>query len=51
MAENTNEKAPKNYARQVKGHSIVLHILLIFVGVGIFTIPYYTISKGHYWHL
>ena len=46
MAE---EKA--QYVKAKKGHSILLHILLICVGVGFFTIPYYTISKGHYWHL
>lgn len=39
------------YVRQQKGHSLVLHILLIFVGVGMITIPYYSISKNHYWHL
>lgn len=43
-----NDKA--QYVRQQKGHSLVLHILLIFIGVGIFTIPYYSISKNHYWH-
>lgn len=43
-----NDKA--QYVRQQKGHSLIAHILLIFVGVGIFTIPYITISKNHYWH-
>lgn len=38
------------YIRQQKGHSLVKHILLCFVVVGFFTIPYYTISKNHYWH-
>lgn len=38
------------YVRQQKGHSLILHILLIFIGVGMFTIPYYSISKNHYWH-
>lgn len=52
----TNEKeAPKGrdgaqYMRQQKGHSLIKHILLIFVGVGIFTIPYISLSKNHYWH-
>lgn len=32
------------------GHSIILHILLLYVIVGFFTIPYYSISKNHYWH-
>ena len=40
-----------NYVRQQQGHSIIKHILLIFVGVGMFTIPYYSISPNHYWHL
>ena len=50
-------KTPKSTAekpqsvREQKGHSIILHICLIFVGVGIFTIPYISLSKGHYWHL
>lgn len=39
-----------HYVRQQQGHSIIKHILLCFVGVGFFTIPYYTISKNHYWH-
>ena len=38
------------YSRQQKGHSLTKHILLVFVGVGLFTIPYITISKNHYWH-
>ena len=39
------------YVRQ-EGHSILLHLcLLFFCGIGIFTIPYYTLSKRHYWHL
>ena len=43
-----NDKAV--YVRQQKGHSLIAHILLLFVGVGFFTIPYYSISKNHYWH-
>lgn len=39
------------YVREQKGHSIVLHIFLCIVLVGFFTIPYYSISKNHYWHL
>lgn len=38
------------YVRQQQGHSIILHVLLCCVGVGLFTIPYYSISKNHYWH-
>lgn len=34
-----------------KGHSIIWHLILCSVGIGLFTIPYYTISKHHYWHL
>ena len=34
-----------------KGHSILLHLLLCAVGIGFFTIPYYTLSSRHYWHL
>lgn len=54
MSENTNE-APRGkdgaqYMRQQQGHSIMKHILLLFVGVGFFTIPYYSLSKNHYWH-
>lgn len=36
--------------RNQKGHSLTLHILLMFVGVGLFTVPYYSLSKYHYWH-
>ena len=32
------------------GHSLTKHILLCFVFVGFFTIPYYSLSKKHYWH-
>lgn len=39
------------YVRQQKGHSLIKHILLLFVGIGIFTIPYISISPNHYWHL
>jgi len=43
--------APKpNYVREQKGHSIIKHILLCFIGVGLFTIPYYSLSPNHYWH-
>lgn len=48
--ENLRGHDGAQYVRQQKGHSLILHILLIFVGVGIFTIPYITISKNHYWH-
>ena len=33
------------------GHSIIIHLLLCSVGIGFITIPYYTLSKHHYWHL
>ncbi len=36
---------------QKKGHSLILHLLLCAVGVGFITIPYYTLSSKHYWHL
>lgn len=53
MAEE--KQAPKGrdgakYMRQQKGHSLILHIFLLCVGVGFVTIPYYSISKNHYWH-
>lgn len=38
------------YFRQQQGHSLIKHILLCCVLVGFFTIPYYSISKNHYWH-
>lgn len=38
------------YVRQQKGHSLLLHIILLFFGVGLFTIPYICLSKNHYWH-
>ena len=34
-----------------KGHSFLLHLLLCGIGVGLFTIPYYTLSSRHYWHI
>ena len=40
-----------NYVRQQKGHSLTLHIILLFLGIGVVTIPYISISKNHYWHL
>lgn len=48
--DNLRGKDKAVYVRQQKGHSLILHILLLFVGVGIFTIPYISISKNHYWH-
>jgi hypothetical protein len=52
MAENTSlqGKDKSSYVRLQKGHSLILHILLCFTGIGIFTIPYISISKNHYWH-
>lgn len=54
--EQNNKKAPTGkdgvqYVRTQQGHSLLLHILLCFCMVGFFTIPYYTKSKNHYWHL
>ena len=49
-ADGTKVKQETSYVRQQKGHSLILHILLCCVGVGLFTIPYYTISPNHYWH-
>ena len=45
------QRQDPTYVRQQKGHSLVKHILLCFVIIGVFTILYYTISKNHYWHL
>ncbi|MDR1432381.1 MAG: DUF2510 domain-containing protein [Propionibacteriaceae bacterium] len=39
-----------HYTRQQKGHSLILHICLCFLGIGLITIPYYSISPNHYWH-
>lgn len=58
MAQTSKSKKDKNlkghdgavYMRQQKGHSLILHLFLCCIGVGVFTIPYYTISKNHYWH-
>ena len=52
MGEKTNLQGRDGaqYVRQQKGHSLICNMLLILVGVGLFTIPYYTISKNHYWH-
>ena len=41
----------KNNSTNRKGHSILLHLLLCCVVIGFFTIPYYTFSSRHYWHL
>ncbi len=40
----------KTVIRQ-RGHSIIIHLLLLSVGIGFITIPYYTLSPKHYWHL
>ena len=47
---NLRGKDKALYTRQQKGHSIIKHILLCCVGVGLFTIPYYSLSPNHYWH-
>lgn len=49
--KTSKEKTKAQYVREQKGHSLLLHILLCMVVVGFFTIPYYSISKNHYWHL
>lgn len=46
----------ESYVRKInadgrKGHSFLLHLLLCSVGIGLFTIPYYTFSSRHKWHL
>ena len=33
------------------GHSLIIHLCLCCFGIGFLTIPYYTLSKHHYWHL
>ena len=40
MAEIQQGKDGAQYVRQQKGHSLILHILLCFVVIGFFTIPY-----------
>ncbi len=50
MSEVLQGKDGAQYVRNQKGHSLIKHILLCFVGVGFFTIPYISLSKGHYWH-
>ena len=49
--KNLQGRDKAQYVRQQKGHSLVLHILLMCVLVGFFTVPYYSIRKNHYWHL
>ena len=48
--DNLRGKDKALYTRQQKGHSIIKHIFLCLVGVGLFTIPYYSLSPNHYWH-
>lgn len=50
QADGTTNTKQVQYVRQQKGHSLTLHIMLIFVGVGMFTVPYYSLSPNHYWH-
>jgi len=50
-APKASGRVAPTYVRQQTGHSLVKHIFLVFVIVGIFTIPYYSISKNHYWHV
>lgn len=53
MAQKKTVKQQGNvqYTREQKGHSLVLHIFLCAFGVGFFTIPYYSLSPNHYWHI
>lgn len=51
MSNRTANGMPVSYVRQQKGHSLTLHILLIFVVVGMVTVPYYSLSPNHYWHI
>lgn len=51
IQSNPRAQAARPKVVRQKGHSIILHILLCFVYVGFFTIPYYSISKKHYWHI
>lgn len=39
------------YVREQKGHSLTAHIFLLMLGIGLFTIPYISLSKRHYWHV
>lgn len=50
MSEVKQARDKAQYTRQQKGHSLTLHILLAFLIVGLFTIPYYSLSPNHYWH-
>lgn len=50
-ADGTKVKKEVHYTREQKGHSLTLHILLCFVMVGMITIPYYSLSPNHYWHI
>lgn len=52
---NTGQKTKQakdgvQYVRHQKGHSLILHIILIPFVIGMITIPYYTLSPNHYWH-
>lgn len=37
------------YVRTQTGHSLTKHLLLMLVGIGLFTVPYYSMSPNHYW--
>ena len=47
-SETFVERIPRD-AR--KGHSLLLHLLLCGIGIGFITIPYYSLSSRHYWHI
>ena len=49
-ANQPKGKDGTSYVRMQQGHSLIKHILLCLIGVGFITIPYYSISKNHYWH-
>lgn len=49
-SQNLQGKDKALYVRQQQGHSLILHILLCCIAIGFFTIPYYSLSKNHYWH-
>lgn len=44
-------RMPVSYVRPQQGHSLTLHLLLCCVVIGLFTVPYYSMSPNHYWHI
>lgn len=49
-SKRTANRMQVSYVRKQTGHSIIKHVFLMCVGVGLFTIPYYSVSPNHYWH-